>query len=459
MGIRDVIVLLFVSASLPLAFRRPFYGLLLFSVISYMRLQDLTWALRNARLAFASGAALFAGFFLFEWGKRRFWIPDSRMRVLLVLFALVGLSVLLPAEANEVSVAQFFQFAKIVAVALVTTSLVDTRERVRVLLLVIALSLGFFGFKGGAASLVTRQPILRGPGGFIQDNNDFSLALVMAFPFLYLLGMKEEDRRLRIGLLFSAFGTVLTIALTHSRGGALAFAACLGGMILTSRRRALGITAVIVGLLLLLPLLPSSVWERLASIREYEKDSSAMARLHAWGVALDMIRDRPLLGVGFWNFQVASPRYDPTLTVLPTGETEAIVAHNSYLQIWAETGTPAFLLYLFLLASTWWAVRRVRREALRRDGPPWIVLTARAFEAAFAGFLVGATFLNRGHFDLYYHLVATAVAFMHVARRELSSVPASRLVPVEVPRAPRKRGGFRPIEARLPRPGFRPGTA
>jgi len=458
MGIRDVIVLLFVSASLPYAFRRPYYGLLLFSVISYMRLQDLTWALRNARLAFAAGAALFAGFFLFEWGKRRFWIPDVRMRLLLVLFGLIGLSVLIPAGANEIAVAQFFQFSKILLVALVTTSLVDTRDRVRVLLLVISLSLGFFGFKGGVASLITRSPILRGPGGFIQDNNDFSLALVMAFPFLFYLGRIEEDRRLKIGLLFSAAGTILTIALTHSRGGALAFAACVATMILTSRRRALGIAGGLLGVLLFLPFVPSTVWERLSTIRDYEQDASAMARLRAWGVALDMIKDKPILGVGFWNFQAASPRYDPSVTILPTGEAEAIVAHNSYLQIWAETGTPAILLYLFLLVSTWWAVRRVRRESEAVGGPRWIASTARAFEASFAGFLVGATFLNRGHFDLYYHIVATAVAFMHVARGEFAGRPLLPPAPVEAPRVRRSRG-FRDLASRLPRPGFRPRSA
>ena len=40
---RDILVTLFVLGVLPLCFRRPFIGLLVFSVLAYMRIQDLTW--------------------------------------------------------------------------------------------------------------------------------------------------------------------------------------------------------------------------------------------------------------------------------------------------------------------------------------------------------------------------------------------------------------------------------
>jgi hypothetical protein len=47
------------------------------------------------------------------------------------------------------------------------------------------------------------------------------------------------------------------------------------------------------------------------------------------------------------------------------------------------------------------------------------------FEASGVGFLVGGTFLNRGHFDLIYHLLAAVTALSFLARRELAGAGES----------------------------------
>jgi hypothetical protein len=61
--LRDVFVLLTVLLSLPLAFRRPFVGLLVFSWLAYMRPQDLCWGFaRDMRFSFYAGFAMLVGY-------------------------------------------------------------------------------------------------------------------------------------------------------------------------------------------------------------------------------------------------------------------------------------------------------------------------------------------------------------------------------------------------------------
>ena len=70
---RDLLVFGTVVLALPIAFRRPYLGLLLFSWLAYMRPQDLCWTFaRDMRFSFFAGATMLAGWFVYESGRRPF---------------------------------------------------------------------------------------------------------------------------------------------------------------------------------------------------------------------------------------------------------------------------------------------------------------------------------------------------------------------------------------------------
>jgi len=75
-----------------------------------------------------------------------------------------------------------------------------------------------------------------------------------------------------------------------------------------------------------------------------------------------------------------------------------------------------------MIASCFWTLWRVRREASARYFSSWIINYATMFEATLTAFVVGSAFLNRGHFDLLYHLVALVVVFGYLARQEMRDV-------------------------------------
>jgi probable O-glycosylation ligase (exosortase A-associated) len=422
---RDVIFTLVVLGLIPACFRRPFIGLVVFSWLAYMRAQDLTWGFaRDKRWSLYIAIVTVAGFLA---GKRqKLFVGDLRCWAMLVLLALVGLGILLSRNPDPVQFSRYTEFCKIVGVALFTTAVVKTREHLRVLLWVIALSLGFYGVKSGLAGIVDlgRVAILRGPGGMLADNNDFSLALGMAVPMLLHIGLSEKREILRRAFLLAVPLTVITVGLTHSRGGFLALAAGSAVLVWRSRNRVggfalMGLT-VVAGVLLA----PESLKERIGSIANYEEDGSANARLKAWAVAIRMATDNPLLGVGFGKFRQHYLEYEPHPTPQQLGGEDIFVAHNSYLQIWAECGTPAVLIYLGLIAASLVSLWSVRREARRRYYASWILHYCTMFEASIATFVVGSAFLNRAHFDLFYHWVAIVLVFVLVARREMADEAA-----------------------------------
>ncbi len=419
---RDLLVTLLVFGSLPAAFRNPFLGLLVFSWLAYMRPQDLCWGFaRTMRFSYIVGIVMVVGFLANE-RTRPFFRKDFRTYTMLVLVVLVGLSMIFGFRQDAFVWQRYLEFDKIILIALITTGLTDSRRRLEILTWTIALSLGFFGFKDGIMGILRGgAPILQGPGGMMEDNNDFALALTMAIPLLFYLGTHQDRKWLRLGFYSAVFFTVVTILLTHSRGGFLAMTAVLLTIAWRSRHRwkALGLGVLAVPLFFLLT--PRHVLERIASIEHYEQDSSAVGRLQAWQAALRMVLIHPVLGVGMRSFQEAwedSPQVWGDAGPPPQG---GRVAHNSYLQIWSESGTPAFLCFLALIASSFLALRRIRSRALQGRAPPWAGDYARMFEASFVGFVVGATFLNRAHFDLFYQMVGMVTVLEYLALKKAVS--------------------------------------
>lgn len=416
---RDLIVSLFIIGALPVCFRRPLAGMLLFSLLAYMRLQDLTWGFaRYERWSLYVALAMFGGWIV---SSNKGKLPsDLRIALLIFLPVQVILSKVFAEGNAPLQIEGVVDYVKIIAIALFTTIIVKTREHLRAMVWVIGGSFAFYAFKNGAATILSGGSlyIIRGPGGMLEDNNDFALAMAMAIPIFFGIALSELNPLYRrwFGLAVPLAG--LTVMATRSRGGALAMGLCLAVLVWRSKNRIAGI--LVGGLLLLcgLALAPPEFYERLSTLKEVEQDGSAMGRLRAWHVARLMIQDNPIFGVGFERFQANYLAYDPA----GTGEAKLTrVAHNAYLQIWSESGTPAFLAYVGLMFLSLFDIWSLRREALQKVERSWILYYCTAFEASLVTFMLGSMFLNRAHFDLIYHYFALILVFGRIARAELRS--------------------------------------
>jgi putative inorganic carbon (hco3(-)) transporter len=420
---RDLIVFAIVFGALPFAFTRPFYGLLLYNWLAFMRAPDLCWGpAKTFRFSLIVAAAMWAGWLLFD--KRPFLRADRRNFYMLMLTIAVTISWMIAPFGGDSVNGKYTEFLKVIAVAMFVTGQVDTKSRLQSLVWVATLSFAFYGVKGGFWGLILRDArIIRGPGGLLLDNNDFSLAMVMNLPFLLYLSTVETRRKVKLFLQAAFVLTIITIVLTGSRGGFLAMAVASFAMVMKSQYKTVGLGTGLVGALLFLAFIPQEYKERILSIKTAAKeDGSAIGRLQAWSVAGRMIQDKPFFGVGFQNFVTLYGKYEPR----PGEHLKHRVTHNSYLQIWAESGTFAFVFFLCVLFSTIFVCRRIQRQVRVRDGPQWVAAYAAAIEVSFYGFLTGATFLNRAHFDFIYVMAAIASALYFVAQIELRENESNR---------------------------------
>jgi tetratricopeptide (TPR) repeat protein len=185
--------------------------------------------------------------------------------------------------------------------------------------------------------------------------------LAMLLPLTLALTTTAQENAHRFALAVLAVGEVVVLGLTDARGAWLAaavgiafFAVLAGGGRLTDRWRYLawaGLAALILGG----PL--SAVW---LSTRQ---QGSPAARIAIWRSALQLIRERPLLGYGPEALVLVFPRVFPPELVYYQGRQFFVDRAHNWVLDWAvSTGFVGLLAYLLVLIV--WAV--LAGQALQR---------------------------------------------------------------------------------------------
>ncbi len=150
---RDIIITLAVFGFIPVVFMRPWTGILLFAWISYMNPHRLTYGFAF-NFQFAMIAALVT-MIAFVIGKENKKIPLTPITGILLAFVLwtsfTTIFALAPADASE----QFVKFLKIQLMTVLTLAMINTRQRINWLVIVIVFSLGFYAVRGGVFSVLT----------------------------------------------------------------------------------------------------------------------------------------------------------------------------------------------------------------------------------------------------------------------------------------------------------------
>jgi probable O-glycosylation ligase (exosortase A-associated) len=430
---RDYIIMAVVFSLLPVAFVRPYVGALMWVWISIMNPHRLTWGpAYGFPFAMLTAITTMAGVFISN-DRGRF--PSSRETTLLILmgvwFTLTTTVALMP----EAAWAKWDRVIKIYIMTIVPLFLLQERNRLRLLLLVMTLSIAFFSVKGGLFSLITggRYRVYGPSQSFIADNNALAVAELMVLPFMFFLGKTDPRKWVRRGLYLSVPLTVVSIVFSYSRGALLGLLAMIGVLIVTGRRWGLAIAFVVLagaGL----TLIPSQWFERMSTIGTYKKDESAMARFQSWGFAWNVATDRPITGGGFRVFSTDQfLRYGPD-------PFEAYDSHSIYFEVLGEHGFLGLALFLGFLGSAFLSLRWVDRQARGRPALAWTKDYSTMLRLSLVAYAVGGAFLGLAYFDLYYNVVAAVVILKILVRRELSqeaakvrAARASSAAPVPAP--------------------------
>jgi O-antigen ligase len=317
----------------------------------------------------------------------------------------------------------FISFLSMAFLFFVVLSIVDTLPRLRWTLLAAVASMGWASLIVGREWM--RDPMWR-PGSIAGDANYFALDACFILPLAFLFVWRSRVPWERIFASCCLVATIGSTILGASRGGIIAIGAAFLWLVWHSPRR---LRTSIVLLILLTPpllLLPSSPVRRLIH-PTYSDFTGEEDRRIAWKAGLRMVERRPLMGVGLGQFKPQMDYYaDP-------GVSFSSIAHNTYLEVAAETGLPNFLVFVAMLFFTYRSLGRVRRRA-SDSGPPLLYLAATGMQAGFVGYLVGAFFLSSEYLKLFWlwmFLSMVLPSFLPVRIAEKQKKSEIAMTPIE----------------------------
>ncbi len=294
---------------------------------------------------------------------------------------------------------EWFKWLQMAAIAIVIVDLCVAGHRNSVVVLVIIAGaanavIGVYQYFGGSGALhlLINENNFRAFGTFGQPN-PFGGFMGITFPLAFAGFLAALHSTIRVVaqravptaqeaipqlVLFGAGASVIAAGLimSWSRGAWLGFALSLGVMLFALPRKTshqmllTGAIVIIVGLLSASGRLPTAITARLSTITEdifnvqdvrgvdiTPANYAVVERLAHWQAAVNMAENHPWIGVGLGNYEIAYAEYRLANWKFPLGH-----AHNTYLNMLAETGVLGLTTYLSFLFAVLWYSWRVRRH-------------------------------------------------------------------------------------------------
>lgn len=424
---------------LPLTFTRgPFIGILMWFWVSLMSPQFIIYGFA----ASVPYALIVAVSTLLSWqlfsGEPKAPPLDKTTLLLLSLMIWVSITSMLGTGPPKDVYYQWEVAEKMLLMTVVAYAMINTRERIDQVLVVCALSVGVYGFKGGVWTLLHGGHYnVLGPGeSMIGGNNELGMALTMTLPLLFYMRQRYRQPYLKWPLLgFTGF-TVIGCLFTYSRGALLAIAAMAATAWLRSRRKLASAFLAVV--------LAAGVWSfapprwvgRMESIRTFQQDASAEQRIYMWRLCWAMALKHPIFGGGLrWSYNLADvarefagsdfhwPFEDANGVLLRDAPplVKPRVAHSIWFEMVSDHGLFGLMLFVAILLSGALDARWLARQARGRPDLGWADRLGRALQASLVAYIVGGSFGSMEFYDLPYIVVILAAAARRVVAREIAA--------------------------------------
>lgn len=252
--------------------------------------------------------------------------------------------------------------------------------------------------------------------GLYDNPNDYTFIIIMVLPFVFLYLRICRNRWQRLILVASLIGSVTAIVLSLSRGGMLALVLEVLLLVwLTTKGKRRSMT---LAMILIVGTIGSvhqfSAREAADAGSNYTAQVAADSRFELWHAAIACFKAHPFLGVGSGQFMWVAYEYASI-----NHDDRDKPAHNSYIDVLANTGLLGFGSFMGMLIGAWRLFRGARLADALGDG---VIEAQVAGWVAFWGIAFRSLFDAKEHDWSFYFLIIVGVAAAGLVSRSKAAV-------------------------------------
>ena len=341
-------------------------------------------------------------FSLFVDDKRNLKVSGTYFLIIL-FFIIINLSIF-NAFNRSWAMENYILFAQWILIIFLITSIVTTKERFYIFFLVffmccfkIALgtaknwALRGFSFTGWG---------LMGPPGYFQNSGELAVLMLILFPlsfFLYMRFKNDVNKWERLFLLAATVCPVLTILGSSSRGAQIALVLQLIIMFYKSIFKPKTLITITIVLSLTYQFFPEEQKERFTTIGE---DKTSMQRQLYWERGWEMMKDHPMLGVGYFNFQPYFQTYYPQDMLYKRAQ----LPHNIFIQVGTDSGFPGLITFMLIIASS--IFMRLPKKNIKEENYLMYLPYWKGLKVGVIGFLLAGQFVTIAYYPFLWISIA-----------------------------------------------------
>ncbi len=395
-----------------------FYFAVAYIIIEYMRPQSTYEALSGLPIAQIAILGCMA-FFLLE-GREKYNY-NSQSIVLLIYLFWFFISHLFAFDQNLAWDA-WIDFSKWVLIYFLLINTINDRRRLYIF--VVFFLLVNFKYAQFAVRLWVSEGFYTDPrgfnagggfgAGFFKNPNDFAVAMNSVLGLSYFMIQSDLNKivgwfKMRWFHLVCATSIAIAVLASSSRGGALGLGIIALGLWYKSKRKTLGVGALIIVTMLAVALIPEDNWNRFQMMGS-EEDHSSQSRMELWRVGIRMANEYPLTGVGPNNFIYVNTRV--YLSELRE------VQHNVFIQALSELGYPGLFLFLAMILFCFRNHKRVREVLQKKSiNDPFLEGLSHGLDICLLGFVANGFFITVLYYPFFWMLLVLGVALLDTVNR------------------------------------------
>lgn len=397
---------------------------------AYVALLTYVFVITSYVVPLAQASMIFAVLMLTIGAGGDRWRAPQPMLLLLAFFAFAAVGYKMT-RFSVYSWEPLQDLAKVIIVAWVAISVLTDRPRVRFF---IFFYLGVFALFPARGAVFNKFIYGADTLGRVSWNNIFSnpndLAALVLFPLglAAALYFTERQKWVRLCAVAGIAILPLVIFMTQSRAGILAMGAMvILFVIVQGKGRGKSIMALAGAGLVVTLFSPASVWSRLSGLtsaaesgdaQKAADDGSAAQRVEIMKVAVEVVKEFPVTGVGWGAYPNANSYIARKSKFSATAQGDRD-AHNTYLTVAAETGVVGLMLWL---GTIFWCVQ-IAIKGMREVRPyvPEYALQLKFVLLTLFAYGIAGIFGSFAQMNSTYLHMMTILALGNLARQEAAA--------------------------------------